>query len=79
MSVLKWIYINTRWDTRKWCTNNSCEKGYSLFLLADSDRKRLDINVLYFIITNVHTELKSQIKLSHEMISPTLTQYTTFD
>jgi len=49
-----------------------------LFLLAVSDYKWLD-TCLYFIITNFHTELKPQAKVSHDMNFLTLTLHTTFD
>ena len=58
-------YIIIRWDTASWCARNSCEKRYSLFLCAVSDYKRFDWSS-YFIIINFHTELKPQLKDSHQ-------------
>jgi len=34
---------------------------------------------MYIIITNFRTELKLQVKVSHDMNSLTLTLYTAFD
>jgi len=76
--VLKWVFITIRWDTASWCARNSCEQGYSLFLLSVSDHKCLDTS-LYFIITNFHTEFKHQVKASHDNNSPACTLYTAFD
>jgi len=52
-----------------WCGKNNCETRYSLFLLAVSEYKWLYTS-LYFIITDFHTELKPQVKVSHYMNSP---------
>ena len=46
-------------------------KCYFLFSFAVSDYKQLDTS-FYFIITNFHTEFKSQVRVSHDMNSPTL-------
>jgi len=40
-----------------------------LVLLSVSDYKRLDTS-LYFIIAELHTELKPQVNVSHNMNSP---------
>jgi len=47
-------------------------KSGTLFLLSDSDYKRLDIS-LYFIITNFHSDPKPQVKVSYGMNSPAFT------
>jgi len=80
--ILRWssneVYITIRWDTANRYARNSCGKRYSLFLLAVGDYKRLDTS-LYFITTNFHTELKPQVKVSHDTNSPAFTLCTTFD
>ena len=45
-------------------SRNNFEKRYFLFLLAVSDCKRLDTG-FYFIVTNVHTELKHEQLVNH--------------
>jgi len=47
-----------------------------MFLLPVSDYKCLDTS-LYFIITNVHPELKPQAKVNHGMNPPAFTLYCT--
>ena len=57
--------ITNRWDTASWCGRSSWKEHFSLFYF------RLVITSaytnLYFIITNIHTELKPQVKASHGM------------
>ena len=53
-------------------------KSVALCSLSVSDYKRVYTS-LYFIITNFHTELKPQVKISRDMNSPAFTLYTTFD
>ena len=53
-------------------------KSVTSFLLAVNDCKRLDAS-LYFIITNLHTELKPQMQVGHDMNSITLTLHVTLD
>jgi len=48
-----------------------------LFLLEVIDYQRLNAS-LYFIITNVHTELTPKAKVSHGMNLPAFTLHTTF-
>jgi len=43
-------------------------KALFLVLISVSDYKRLDTS-LYFIINNLHTELKPQVNASHDMSS----------
>jgi len=50
---------------------------YPLFLPV-SDYKRSDTS-WFFIVTNLHTELKPQVKISHVINSLTLTLYAMFD
>jgi len=47
-------------------------KALLLVLLSVRDYKHLDTS-LYFIITNLHTELKPQVNASHDMESLALT------
>ena len=47
-------------------------KALLLVLLSVSDYKPLD-TTLYFIITNLHKELKPQANASHDMNSPAFT------
>jgi len=34
--------ITIMWDAGRWCSRNSCERRYSVFLLAHSYCKQLD-------------------------------------
>jgi len=47
-------------------------KALLLVLLSVSDYKHLDTS-LYFIITNLHKELKPKVNASHDMNSPAFT------
>jgi len=47
-----------------------------LLFLSVSDYKHLDAS-LYFIITNLHTDLKPQVNASHDMNSLTFTMLYT--
>ena len=68
--LLRWswneAYIAIRWYTAGWTARKSCLKCCFLFLLAVSDNKRLDTSS-HFVITNFHTELKSQENVSKYM------------
>jgi len=61
------VCITIKWDTASWWDRNSCKKRCSLFLLPRSDYQRLDIS-LHFIITNFHTEIIPQVKVSCDII-----------
>ena len=61
---LEEVYVAIRRDTTSLCARHSCEKRYTLFLLAVIDYKRLDAS-LYFIINNFHTKIKPQVKVNH--------------
>jgi len=69
--------ITIRWGRGSWWARNCSDKRHSFFTSV-SEYKRLDAS-LYFIITNFHTELKPQVKVSHDMNSPAFMLYTTFD
>jgi len=47
-------------------------KGLLLVLLSVSDYKHLDTS-LYFIVINLHTELKPQVNARYDMNSPAFT------
>ena len=47
---------------------NHLRKALLLLFLSVSDYKHLDAS-LYFIITNLHTDLKPQVNASHDMNS----------
>jgi len=53
------------------------QKALLLVLVSVSDSK-CACTSWYFIITNFHTELKAQVKISHGMNSPAFKLYTTF-
>ena len=71
--------ITIRWDTASSCARNSRENAYSLFFLGLFRLdKRLDTK-LYFIANSIHTEIKPQAKVNHDMNSQALTPCTTYD
>jgi len=53
-------------------------KALLLVLLSVSDYKRLGTSS-YFIITNLHTELKPQVNANHGMNPAEFALYTVFD
>ena len=70
--VLKWSLHHHQVTYSKLVRQKHLRKALLLVLLSVSDYKHLDTS-LYFIITNLHTELKLQENADHDMNSLTFT------